>query len=129
MTDVLIDTSAWIAALRGTDRKIMRAVDTLLDLERVVFCGVVEMELLHRIRPSEQKRLIPLFEALTYAEVDRNDWKAAGAMMNKLRSKGITIPSSDALIAALCLRHGFSLLTLDHHFDKIPKIKRFKVKT
>ncbi len=126
MTDVLIDTSAWVAALRGTDRKIMRAVDSLLDLERVVFCGVVEMELLHGIRPSEQKRLIPLFEALAYAEVDRNDWKAAGAMMNKLRSKGITIPSSDALIAALCLRHRFSLLTLDHHFDKIPKLKRFK---
>jgi len=127
VTDVLIDTSTWVAALRGTDKKIMGTVDHLLDLERVIFCGVVEMELLHGIRPLEQKRLLPLFEALPYVEADRNDWKEAGSMMNKLRSKGITIPSTDALIAALCLRHGFSLLTLDHHFDRIPKVKHFKV--
>jgi len=120
MADILVDTSAWICALRGTDPAIKDAVDELLTLDRAVFCGVVEMELLHGMRPRERKVLLPLFEALRYVAIDRQDWKAAGNLLAGMRSRGTKIPASDALIASVCLRHGLKILTTDRHFDKIP---------
>jgi predicted nucleic acid-binding protein len=124
MADVLADTSAWIAALRGADRATKETVDRLLDEDRLVFCGVVEMELLHGIRPAERRRLLPLFAALPYVEADRADWQAAGELLGDLRAKGVTIPATDALVAALCRRHGFRLLSLDRHFDAVPLLHR-----
>jgi predicted nucleic acid-binding protein len=123
MTEVLIDTSAWISALRGSDEEIKHTVDALLGTDQALFCGVVEMELLHGMRPRERKLLLPLFEALRYVDIDREDWKAAGNMLASMRSRGTAVPASDALIACLCLRHGLELLTKDHHFEKIPGLK------
>ncbi len=122
---VLVDTSAWIAALRGDDPQVLKAVDRLLAQDRALFCQVVEMELLHGMRPKESHRLLSLFGALPFLELDRQDWQAAGKLLNDLRSKGKNIPATDALIAVLCLRHGVLLLSLDAHFDRIPKLKRY----
>ena len=131
MAEVLVDTSAWISALRGTDEPIKVAVDELLNLDQALFCGVVEMELLYGMRPKERKLLLPLFEALPYVEIDREDWKVAGNMLADMRSRGTTIPASDALIACLCLRHGLEILTTDRHFEKVPGLKhhRYRKKT
>jgi predicted nucleic acid-binding protein len=127
MDEVLIDTSAWIAALRGADPVIQEAVDHLLELDKALFCGVVEMELLQGIRAKERDTLLPLFEALPFIELDRDDWRAAGTLLNELRAKGKIIPSTDAIIAMLCLRHDVPLLTLDKHFDAVPRLRRFNV--
>jgi predicted nucleic acid-binding protein len=124
MAEVLVDTSAWICALRGTNEPIRDAVDELLNLDEALFCGVVEMELLHGMRPRERELLLPLFEALRYVEIDREDWKAAGNMLADMQSRGTTIPASDALIGCICLRHGLEILTTDRHFEKIPGLKR-----
>lgn len=125
MGEVLIDTSAWIAALRGDDPVVQKSVDRLLASNLALFCGVVEMELLHGLRPKERNKLLPLFQALPFLDINREDWQAAGNLLNDLRSKGKTIPATDALIAVLCLHHNVSLLTLDKHFDQIPNLKKF----
>ncbi|MCZ7586470.1 MAG: PIN domain-containing protein [Deltaproteobacteria bacterium] len=125
MGDVLVDTSAWITALRGTDPAVRQCVDRLLENDRILFCGVVAMELLRGMRPPERRELLPLFEALSFVELDRADWRSAGELLNTLRSEGREIPATDALIAALCLRHGAALFSLDKHFDRIPELKRF----
>ena len=127
MAGVLIDTSVWIEAFRGKDPRLQETVDALLDQERVVLCGLVELEMLQGFRADEGALFASLFEALAYAEVDRQDWRAAGFLLAGLRARGITIPATDALIAALCLRHDLLLLTLDKHFDQIPQLRRFKL--
>jgi len=127
MADVLVDTSAWIEALRGRDKRLRAMVDALLDQDRAVLCGLVELELLQGFRTGEGELLASLFEALPFIEVDRRDWKAAGTLLADLRAGGITIPASDGLISALCLRHDLMLLTLDKHFDHIPRLRRFKL--
>lgn len=40
-----------------------------------------------------------------------------------LRSKGRQIPTNDIWIAALCLEHDFTLLTLDGHFKEVTGLK------
>ena len=125
MDEVLIDTSAWVAALRGDDPAVQKAVDDLLEADRALFCGVVEMELLHGMRLKEREKLLSLFRALRFLEIDREDWRAAGYLLNDLRCRGRVVPATDALLAVLCLRHKVPLLTLDKHFDEIPKLNRY----
>ena len=124
MADVLIDTSAWIAALRGDDERVKRAVDGLLENDRAIMCGVVEMELIHGVRPRERKELVSLLSAVAFEEITREDYRSAGELLGDLRMKGTSIPSTDALIATICLRAGLSLLTLDKHFQRIPGLRR-----
>lgn len=125
--DVLVDTSAWVEALRDMDSRLKEAVDRLLDEERIVFCGIVELELLHGLRAEERNRCLPLFDVLPHVEAERQDWRAAGELLAGLRSRGIRIPATDALIAALCLRHELMLLTLDKHFHHISDLAFFPV--
>ncbi|MCL4236232.1 MAG: PIN domain-containing protein [Deltaproteobacteria bacterium] len=125
MDRILIDSSAWIAAFRGNDPAVQQIVDRLLETDRAVLCGVVEMELLHGMRQRERFRLLPLFGALPFLEIDRTDWQTAGRLLSDLRSRGKTIPATDALLSALCLRHDVALLTLDKHFDEIPTVRRY----
>ena len=45
-------------------------------------------------------------------------------VLGALRGRGVTIPSPDALIAALCLRHGLTLLENDGHFGHVEGLER-----
>lgn len=103
------------------------AVDALLDEDRAVLCGMVELEIIQGLRPRERRLVTDLFSALPYLETGRRDYVAAGERLGELRRGGITIPSSDCLIGALCMRHDLSLLTLDRHFEHLPDVKRFSV--
>ena len=124
---VLVDTSAWIAYFRQGEGKLCDSIDILLDNNLVVICGIIEMELLQGVRDKERKLIKDLFSALPYVALQRDDFIRSGERLNSLRIKGITIPSTDALIGILCIRYNLSLLTLDKHFDFLTDIKRFQI--
>ena len=126
---VLADTNVWISYFRGERvsaqaRPAAEALDELIIADRVVLCGVVEMELYAGLREGERTRLEARFAALRFIETARDDFWRAGQVLNGLRRSGVTIPSPDALIAALCLRHGLLLLENDAHFGQIAGLER-----
>ena len=121
----MVDSSVWIEYFRKGRGAVFDAVDALLDEDRAILCGMVELEIIQGLRPRERRLVIDLFSALPYLETERRDYVAAGERLGELRRRGITIPSSDCLIGALCLRHDLSLLTLDRHFEHLPDVKRF----
>jgi len=123
---VLIDSSVWIEFFRTKTTSIGDRVEDLLDANEAALCGVVEMEILHGLRPHEQKKISALFKVLPYIETERQDFIEAGLQLAKLRSTGITIPATDALIGTICLRRNFSLFSLDKHFDHFIELKCFK---
>jgi len=123
MPPVLADTSAWIDALNGKTTAIVSKMQLLLNEDRIVTCGPVLFEIKRGLRPVERKKILPLFDALVRLSFEENMWEAAGDLDASLRSKGITIPPMDVLIAALCLRHGVFLFTLDEHFHSVPGLK------
>ncbi len=43
-----------------------------------------------------------------------------------LKSKGLNLPFSDILLAAIAIEHNFSIFTLDKHFEKIPGVRIHK---
>ncbi len=127
MDNVLIDSSVWINYFRQNKNKstVSKDVNLLLDDDRVVLCGMVELEILQGLRGKEHALVRELFGALRFVDTQREDFVSAGLLLNQLRSKGITLPSSDCLIAAQCIRHNLSLYTLDQDFNQIHSLKRY----
>ncbi|MFZ5571851.1 MAG: PIN domain-containing protein [Thermodesulfobacteriota bacterium] len=125
MESVLLDTSVWLDSLQGKSPKMVSLIQALLNDDRVLTCGPVLFEIKRGLRPSERKKILPLFEALIRLPVDEDIWDTAGDLDADLRSKGITIPPMDVLIAQICLHHGTFLFTLDKHFYSVPGLKIF----
>lgn len=124
MNKVLIDSSVWINYFRPGKSVVAKELDIILDENRAVLCGMVELEILQGLRGKEHDLVKDLFTALQYIVTNREDFILAGTILNQLRQKGITIPSSDCLIAAQCIRSNFYLYTLDNDFKKIPSLKK-----
>ena len=116
---ILIDTSVWIDVFRGKTPALAALVKTLLEDERAVLCDVVTAEIRVGLRASERRKVVSLLEAVTAIPVTPADWAEAGDLGSSLRSSGRTLPLTDLLIAVLCIRSGFELLTLDDHFSGI----------
>ncbi len=124
MASVLVDTSVWVDYLRRGLSPASEELDLLLEEGRAVLCGMVALELLQGVHPYEKTSLEELLSALPYAETFREDFQDAGELLRGLRAKGVQIPATDGLIAAVCIREGLSLLTLDGHFDHFHHLKK-----
>lgn len=104
-------------------------LDRLIGEDRVVLGGAVEMELYQGLRENERGTLEARLSALAFLETEREDFRRAGFVLGDLRQRGITVPSSDALVAVLCLRHELTLLEFDQHFEHIEDLKRVSWRT
>ena len=120
---VLIDTSAWIDAFQEKSDWVAPLIRGLLDQDRAVTCGPVLFEIRRGLKPSERKRVLPLFDALRRLRFEESDWALAGELDASLRKNGKTLPAMDVLIAFLCLRQDISILTLDEHFKSVPELR------
>jgi len=116
---VLIDTSAWLLALRRDYLPIAKTrIDELLRENVVITAGIVKLELLGGTRTEKEfQRLKRRLDALEIVETNETLWESACHLAFSLRRKGITVPHTDILIAACALSVGGVLLHADSHFD------------
>lgn len=117
---VLIDTSIWVEFFRGKDEKIVRLVSDLIRAERAALAGVVLAELIQGVKKESDNKIIEeTMTALSYFEVSRQTWKKTGDTLKKLRSKGMTLPLSDVLLATIARENDCEILTSDLHFNQM----------
>jgi len=128
MADVLVDSSVWIDFFRYERGRSGDMLDNFLAEDRVLLCGVVEMEIFQGLREKELREVRSVFQLIPYLETTREDFIEAGELWNRLRQTGITIPPTDCLIAQLCLKNNLSLFSLDAHFDGVKGLKRIGIK-
>lgn len=128
MDRVLLDSSVWIEYFRKGKSPISHLVDHFLDEDHVTLCGIIELEIIQGLRKHERQKIKDLFIAIPFIDSEREDFIEAGEELCRLRQKGITLPASDALIAAICIRRNLSLLTLDKDFSYFDKLKIIKIK-
>jgi len=122
MNDYLVDTSVWVEFLRGKKTAIKKRLEKLLDENRAVVTGIILAELMTGIsNEKEQRFLEECFLGLPYLETTRQIFALAGKMGAALRKKGITMPISDLLIAALAKTDALTVLTLDNHFQTLAR--------
>ncbi|HSW28414.1 MAG TPA: PIN domain-containing protein [Longimicrobiales bacterium] len=129
---LLVDTSVWSLALRRDappDLPEVRALgDALASGELVVTTGLILQEILQGFSgPRAREAILGRFRALPFLTPDRGDHIDAAALRNRCRRSGIQIGTIDALLAALCLRHGLSILTTDADFRRIAEVSPLSV--
>jgi len=123
----LVDSSAWIFALRPSPQPLIRRrVDELLADNRVAIVGIVELEILGGVRTEpEFSELRELLLGLHRIETRETDWSAAARLVFLIRRAGRTVPFTDALIAQLARRAGASILHADRDFTLL--CRRFQI--
>jgi predicted nucleic acid-binding protein len=120
MNFVLIDTCAWIDFLRYQEGELGNQVAALIENEHAAICGVIAAELLQGVKSEKQRQQIELLiNTVAYLEMQEFDWMNAGKLLQELRSQGVTLPLTDAVIAVIAQRHQVSVLTMDKHFQHL----------
>jgi len=123
---VLADTCIWIEFF-NPDSLVGKALEQLIVSDSVVTCGIVLFELMQGIKSEKEKAVITnSISNLPYIEMDLQLWEKAAVISSSLKKKGIILPVSDILIAAIALKHKLPVFTLDKHFESISGITIYK---
>lgn len=121
---VVVDTTIWIDFLRGRNEPVRAELRRLIKTGQAVLVGMVMAEVLQGIKSLEEQRTVDEhFDALPYLEVTQAAWQKAAETARTLRSRGVAIPLSDLLIAALAMEHDLPVYSTDPHFKQIPQLK------
>ena len=127
----LVDTSAWLLALKKNYLPLVKdRIDDLLKENAIITTGIVKLEILGGTKTEEEfQRLKIRLDSLDLVETDTSLWEQAYALAFKLRRKGITVPSTDILIAACALMYEATVVHADAHFDLISSKTGLKVES
>lgn len=119
----LIDTSAWIFALRREPLELIRKrVAYLLEKDAIVTTEIIKLELLGGTKTEKEfNRLKSRLQALETISATITQWEKAYEIAFALRRSGVTVPYTDILIAACALTVGATVLHADIHFDMMAK--------
>jgi predicted nucleic acid-binding protein len=125
---ILVDTSAWVEFLRGTDSPVCNAVDRLLG-EDLATCDAVSMELLAGARDEPHlTQLRGLLARTTVLPTTPADYEAAAAMYRTCRRSGETVRKLiDCLIGAVAVRAGVEVLHADTDFATLARHTQLRV--
>ena len=119
---ILVDTSAWIEFLRGTESPVCQEVDRLLGSALAV-TDPVAMEVLAGAR--DDKHLQDLRGLLGRAELLRceaGDFLAAALLYRQCRQQGETVRRLlNCLIATIAIRHDVPVLHSDTDFQALAR--------
>ena len=128
---VLIDTSAWILALRKSPSPAIKdEVDHLLAENRVAIAPMIRLELLGGTKSlSEFNRLKSRLDALHQIPTNEANWELATQLAFKLRQQGKVIPYADILIGSAAILAGCLLLHADRHFDLMAEDTKLSVRS
>lgn len=122
--EILVDTSAWVDYFNKPDSATGNAVEQILRMGKAVISGIILTELLQGARiKKEFDAILEAMLCIPILELTLNTWIEAGRISFMLCRKGITIPTTDLIIAALALENNCMVLTLDSHFQQIPGVQ------
>ena len=122
MSDTLVDTSAWIAYLRG-DLPAVRRIDPLLADGRVAIAGPVAAEVLSGARTRAEFDLLRrILHGLDRLPEPESVWDRVAEHRFSLARQGCQASLVDLVIALSALDAGHSLLTRDVDFRRIQKV-------
>jgi predicted nucleic acid-binding protein len=118
---ILVDSSVWISYFRKDgSEKLKELIKTAIFHDEVVVNGIIIVEVLSGISRKRDFELVrDDFKGFHYIDLTERDFFEASAMGSKLRSKGISVPSTDLIIATSAIAHGVTLYHIDKHFDLI----------
>lgn len=116
---ILADTNIFIDYFRNQNAEFVNKFNSL----EIGICGIVKSELLHGARSDDEAdNMIKAFSSFELITIDEYDWEFSGLMLQTLRSQGLSVPVTDALIAYLGIKYDIPVWTKDKHFRYIQAI-------
>lgn len=121
---VLVDTSSWIHLLRpGGDASVRARVEQLLADGEACWCPVVRLELWNGAGGERDRKVLREFEtALPELPIGPDVWTASFDLARRSRTRGITVPAADLLIAACARVHAVAIEAADAEFAAIEQV-------
>ena len=120
---LLIDTNVYVGFKLGHEE----IVDYLAMADSILISPIVTGELMFGFRKGSRfdQNMLELNQFLSHEAVDTIQISDITAdrysrIAALLRKQGTPIPSNDIWIAAQTLETGAELVTMDHHFQKVP---------
>ena len=126
---VLVDSSVWIELLQNQESPWASRLAELIEGHNcVALCGIVLQEILQGIKhPASCERTRERLCRFPFVAATKETHVLAADLYRNLRSRGITIPSTDAAIAAIAIANRMELLTKDQHFTVIASHSELKL--
>lgn len=115
----LVDTSAWIYALRRDSIvRIRHRLEQLLQLNTVRITPYIRLELLANVRTEEEyQRLEKGLGSVIGVQLDDTTWELACKVGFTLKNKGVALATPCIITAACAIRHQAVLLHADNGYD------------
>lgn len=124
---IMVDTSIWIQYFRGKLGQNEELIERGLNQNFICVTGPIVAELLQGVKSAKEYGMLgQCIDAIPYVNCEYGDWVKAGEIAFGLRKKGITIPLSDIIIAAVALRIDARVYTRDRHFEKIAAVRLYQ---
>ena len=118
---ILVDTSAWVHALRRKGDPVVRdRVSQLLADNQALWCDVVRLELWQGARDGGERKFLREMETeIRSLPVTQEVWDTACNVGAFARSRGLTVPSTDLVIFACAQVNKVGLEHNDQHFSRL----------
>ena len=120
---ILVDSSVWIDFFSPQPARAGKELRRMIaDSEPFAIAGVVVAEILQGLTRdiAQIERYLSMWDILEPSGF--STYRDAAALFRLARSKGISLSTIDALIAAIAMRHRAAVFTLDKDFSRIARL-------
>jgi len=120
---MLVDSSVWIDFFNSAPGRAGDELRELIrDAEPFALTGVVVTEILQGLTRDARRIEQYLSQWELLEPRGFRTYREAAAIFRLARSKGVSLTTIDALIAAIALEHRVSVFTLDRDFSRIARL-------
>ena len=100
------------------DPTVRSRVEAALTAGQACWCPLVQLELWNGARGQQERKVLRDFaRTLPELPIDAGVWQEAYDLSRRARSRGVTVPSTDVVVAACARYHGAVLESADTDFD------------
>ncbi len=120
---IVVDTSVWIAALRGSDGAEAATLRGLLDADEVALPVPVRSELLMGASGVTRTHLADRLGALTVLYPTDDTWRTLDSWTERASRSGHTFSVVDLIVGILASDVDALIWSLDKDFERLEKLK------
>lgn len=119
---ILVDSSVWVDFFSARSGRAGHELRRMIEeAEPFALTGIVVAEVLQGLTRDVERIEDYLAQWDLLEPRGFGTYRNAAAIFRKARSEGVTLTTTDALIAAIALEHSAALFTLDKDFVRIAK--------
>lgn len=119
---IFVDTSVWVAFLRGRDPAFVERMRAVLDAEEVALAAPVRVEILAGVSRRDLPRLRRLLEAFALFLPSDDTWRLVDEWLDRASRANQRFGAMDLLIGALATEQKSPIWSLDRDFERMSRL-------